>query len=190
MTSPTNTSDALSLVAAKLNSGGYHWMLVGSVAALLYGRGRTTNDLDIVLDCEGIDPGQLSMLFLPEYFVDEEMVVNSIVHGMMFNAIPVYGGMKVDLVPLPDEPFERQAFERRQVVDWHDTPVFATAPDDLVIAKLRWAKASGSERQLADVRAIMALELFDEHDEYFQRWISALGLEATLDASRTTRYDA
>jgi hypothetical protein len=190
MTSPTNTVDALSLVAGKLNAGDYRWMLVGSVAALLYGRGRTTNDLDIVLDCHGIDPGQLSALFLPEYFLDEEMIVNSIALGMMFNAIPVHGGMKVDLVPLPEEPFEQEAFGRRQVVDWHDTPVFATAPDDLVLAKLRWAKASDSERQLADVRAIMALELFDEHEEHFRTWVRRLDLEATLDASRSTRYDA
>ncbi len=165
-------------------------MLVGSVAALMYGRNRSTDDIDIVLDCTRVNPERLSNLFEPEYMLDPVMVADSVRRGIMFNAIPLTRGPKVDLIPVKPAPFEREAFRRRQQRDWHGTPVSVIAPDDLVIAKLSWAKESQSERQLADVRAIMAMDIVDESDDHFQHWVSSLGLEATLDASRSTRYEA
>ena len=182
--------DLLSILANKLDAGGYQWMLVGSVAGLMYGRNRSTDDIDIVLDCARIDPARLSADFNPEYMLDEEMVRDSIRVGMMFNAIPWHGGPKVDLVPLKTDAFDQWCFRRRAREPWRETHVSVVRPDDLVLSKLRWAKDSMSERQLADVRAIMATGLVDEYDDDFQRWIRQLGLDAALDASRSTRYEA
>jgi hypothetical protein len=182
-------TDALSRLAEKLQILGYDWMLVGSVAGYMYGHGRATMDIDVVLDCRNVAPERMSKAFEPEYMLDPEMVRDSAARGMMFNAISLVGAPKVDFAPLPRLPFDREAFARRKAIPWAETTVSIVDPIDLVLSKLRWAKESGSQRQLADVRAIMALGLFDEHDEYFQRWISGLGLAATLDASRSAGYD-
>ena len=190
MTQPLHPTDALSLVAGKLNAAGYRWMLVGSMAGLLYGHVRSTVDMDIVLDCKGLDPQRLSDTFAPEYYLDEQMIQTSAPLGIMFNAISMGAGPKVDLIPLVDQPFERGAFERRQAIAWHGTPVMTTTSEDLVLSKLRWAAASQSARQLGDVRAIMALGLFDEHASYFQHWVRTFGVERLLDACRTSRYEA
>lgn len=187
---PKDPVDALTQVAEKLNALALDWMLTGSVAAFLYGRNRSTVDIDIVLNCDRLPIGPLCDAFAPEYMLDPQMVRDSIPIGMMFNAIPMTGGPKIDLIPLKTEAFERTAFGRREVHDWHGTRLFVISAADLVLSKLRWAKQSQSERQLADVRAIMATGLVNEDDSDFQRWLAQLDLRPTLDASRETRYDA
>ena len=137
-----------------------------------------------------MDPLELSKRFAPEYHLDEEMARTSFTDGLMFNAISMGGGPKVDLVPLSEGAFEVSAFGRRKLVPWHGIAVPIIAADDLVIAKLRWAKESESQRQLGDVRAIMSMGLVDEHESYFRNWIAALGLQHVLGASRATRYEA
>jgi hypothetical protein len=118
------------------------------------------------------------------------MVRTSAPRGQMFNAIPLLGGPKVDFAPLGQDAFERSAFERRRALDSGGASLWVADVVDLVLSKLRWAKLGGSARQLADVRAIMALGHFSEHDPYFQRWLDALDLRDHLDGSRETRHDA
>lgn len=165
-------------------------MLVGSVAAFLYGRERSTHDIDVVFDPAGVIPSRVSASFQPEYMLDPDMLAESLVTGMMANAIGLEGGPKIDLVPRPDEPFDRDAFGRRSARAWFGRSLFVIAPPDLVISKLRRAKDSMSERQLADVRAIMALGRFDEHDAEFNGWVDRLQLRDVLEASRENRYEA
>jgi len=186
---PQTSQDALTVIARKLNDLAVPWMLTGSVAAFIYGRDRSTVDIDIVIGCARLIPGELVRSLEPEYFLDEQMVRDSLRSGEMFNAIPMTGGPKIDFIPLKPDPFEQTAFRRRASVDWHGTILSVATGKDLVISKLRWARESLSERQLADVRAIMSLGLVDE-DEDFRRWVARLGLGETLDASRETRYDA
>jgi hypothetical protein len=164
-------------------------MVTGSVAALFYGRDRTTVDVDIVIEMRGVNAEGMAAAFEPDWFLDADMVRDSIATSFMFNAIPVTGGPKIDFIPLKSDPFERNAFQRRRTLDWHGTPLSVIAGVDLALSKLRWAKDSMSERQLADVRAIMSFGVVDD-DEYFQHWIRVLGLQHVVDASRETRYDA
>jgi hypothetical protein len=187
---PQHPTDTLSLLAGKLEGLGYDWMLVGSVAAFFHGYQRSTMDIDIVLDTRGVEPERLARTFAPDYMLDPRMAEESLERGTMFNAISLVGGPKVDFAPLTDDDFEQSAFRRKLPVEWHGGSLWVIDAMDLVLSKLRWALASESQRQLADVRAIMALELFDEHDAYFQRWVRRLRLGETLDASRAAGYDA
>jgi len=186
---PQSPMDALSIIARRLNDLEVPWMLTGSVAALIYGRDRSTVDIDIVVDCARLSLVEFAQGMQPEYFLDEQMVRDSLRSGEMFNAIPLAGGPKIDFIPLKPDPFEQTAFGRRETVDWHGTALNVASGKDLVISKLRWARESRSERQLADVRAIMSLGLVNE-DEDFGRWVATLDLGETLAASRETRYDA
>lgn len=164
-------------------------MLTGSVAALFYGRTRTTVDVDIVLDCAGLNPEALADALAPEYFLDTEMVRQSLETNLMFNALPLAGGPKIDIIPLSRDPFDQVAFSRRVMRDWFGTPASTISGMDLVLNKLRWAKDSMSERPLADVRAILNADVIEDAAE-FERWVRALGVQRGLDASRASRYEA
>lgn len=84
---PQAPIDALTLVAARLSDIGVAWMLTGSVAAFLYGRDRSTADIDIVVDCSNLTARRLVESLQPEYFLDEEMTRDGIVRKETFNAI-------------------------------------------------------------------------------------------------------
>jgi hypothetical protein len=61
---------------------------------------------------------------------------------------------------------------------------FVAAAEDLVIAKLEWAAASDSDRQLRDAAGVVAVA--DRLDEaYIDRWATALG---AMDAWREIRH--
>jgi hypothetical protein len=107
----------------------------------------------------------------------------------MFNAIPAMGGPKLDFIPLTSDPFDQVAFKRRIIHDWFGTPAFVVSGMDLVLNKLRWAKTSMSERQFADVRAILSNDVITDTAE-FERWVRILGLQRGLDASRASGYEA
>lgn len=164
-------------------------MLVGSVAGSFYGLGRTTLDIDLVIDLAARPAQLVARSVEPEYFIDEVALAASKRNGEMVSALVQQGiGFKVDINPLRMDHFERVAFGRRRREDWEGTPVSVISPPDLVISKLKWGKPSWSERQFSDVQAIMALELFDEHDPDFQHWIQRLDLGDALEASRSSRY--
>ncbi len=187
---PNPSVDALSTVAGCLDRANLRWMLVGSVAAFLYGHERSTHDIDVVFDPARVVPALVSAAFSPDYMLDPQMLSDTLRTGNMANAIAMRGGPKVDLVPLATHPFDRTAFERRESFEWQGRLIRVITPMDLVVSKLRWAKDSMSERQLGDVRAIMAMGRFDEHDADFNSWINRLQLRDVLEASRETRYEA
>jgi len=64
---------------------------------------------------------------------------------------------KVDLVPLPNDPFTRAAFERRQRMAYDaagHTASFVTA-EDIVLAKLLAFQQTGSDKHLRDARGVV-----------------------------------
>ena len=56
-----------------------------------------------------------------------------------------------------DRPFSVEEFRRREPADLLGTPGFVATAEDLILAKLEWAKATGSQRQLDDVAGIFAI---------------------------------
>lgn len=182
--------DALTIAALKLHATQAPWMVTGSTAALFWGRIRTTIDIDIVVDFRKVDPDHFALAFAPEYMLHAEMIRDTMRTGIMANALPLEGGPKLDLIPLKaNDDFQLSAFERRIPLDWMGVPIFAASPEDVILNKLLWGRASDSQRQLADVQAIMA-ENDDLELDYIQRWASQLNLEQELEAARTTRHDS
>lgn len=70
---PQTPGDSLSLIAEKLERLGCRWMVVGSVAAFLYGYTRSTVDIDIVVGTSGLVPERTALAFEPEYMLDPLM---------------------------------------------------------------------------------------------------------------------
>lgn len=181
--------DALTDVVTRLDAVGVDYMLTGSAAGCLYGVMRTPADLDFVVKLMDEQIGRLVEALSTDYYVESAAVADAVEGGSVFSAIPLSRSLKADFIVLRDEPFDLAEFSRRQRVARKTGPVWAIAPADLVLSSLRWARTRHGGQQLADVRTIMAAGLVSEDDE-FCRWIETLGLNPSLDASRTTRYDA
>ncbi len=103
----------------------------------------------------------------------------------MFNVVDTSTGWKVDLIIRKSRPFSRVEFERRRLVDFDGLQLWVTALEDLIIAKLEWAKLGGSARQLEDVSSMLRIAGTEIDKAYLDRWIEALELHTQwLSAQR------
>jgi hypothetical protein len=140
---------------------GIPYMVVGGFAATFYGEPRLTIDVDIVVD---INPEHVSPLLaafpIPDYYLSEESVRDSLHRRYPFNVIQPATGAKVDLVPLPGDAFTRVAFQRRQRLVYDEaghSASFITA-EDIVVAKLIAHCETGSDKHLRDARGVLVTQ--------------------------------
>ena len=137
------------------------YMVVGGFAAIFYGEPRLTLDVDIVVDMKPVHIRPFVAAFpIPDYYVSEEAIRDSLRRRFPFNVIQPFTGAKVDLVPLPRDVFTRMAFERRERME-HDveghSATFIRA-EDLVVAKLVAFRETQSDKHLRDARGILAMQ--------------------------------
>ncbi|MGH2609188.1 MAG: hypothetical protein ACRDHF_08870 [Tepidiformaceae bacterium] len=135
MPGPQHPMDTIMMIAPRFDEIGLKWMLAGSVAGLMYGHTRGTDDIDIVFDRHCVIAPIVTGALLPEYSLDMQMFRDTLRTGMMCNAIAQHGGPKIDLVPLGDDLFSKLSFERRRRIEWHGIMVPVIREDHLVISK-------------------------------------------------------
>jgi hypothetical protein len=175
-------NDTLREIVARLESCGIAYMLVGSVAALAYGHTRSTRDFDMVIEARA--PALRKFVrSLPEarFYVAEEAAMEALEHETLFNVIDMGTGWKADLIPRKARAFSEVEFARRTRVEVLGSPMFVASLEDVIVAKLEWAKAGGSERQLEDVRALVGLGAERIDHAHVEHWVDLLGLRELWD---------
>ena len=178
----TTQAQLLAAIGDRLDAAGIPYMVVGSVAGSFHGEPRTTVDIDIVIDptADALH-GLVASLPRAEFYVDENAVAEALARRTSFNVIDQATGGKVDLLIRRDRPFSRVEFDRRILasVFGRETPI-ATA-EDTILAKLEWAVAGESDRQLRDVARILAVSGAALDRAYLGRWVTQLGLEESFE---------
>ncbi len=169
----------LKLVTARLDAAGIPYMLTGSLASGHYGEPRMTRDIDLVVELEPADATRLVALFAAEFDVDEDSVRRAIERRSMFNLIHIEAIVKVDFIVRKDDAYRRGEFERRRRVAIAGQPMTLVSPEDLILSKLLWAKAGGSELQRRDVRQLIRM-VSNLDWAYVDRWAAALSVSALL----------
>ena len=170
-------SSPLAAIIRELSRAGIPHMLAGSFASSYHGDPRTTNDIDLV-----IAPTRTSLesfvrsLDLTEYDVSPEAALEAFGRQGQFNVIVLESGWKVDLILRKERAFSRSEFERRELAAIEETQVFVATAEDTIVAKLEWAKAGESERQLRDVTGILELRGSNLDLAYIEQWVAELDL--------------
>lgn len=175
----TTTANPLATIVAELARHGIPHMLAGSFASSWHGEPRTTHDIDLV-----IDPSRESLrrfvrgLDRDRFYVSEEAASEAFEQRSQFNVVLLDSGWKVDLILRKERPFSRSEFERREPGEIAGVSVLVATAEDTIVAKLEWARAGESERQLRDVVGILAVSGQSLDRAYIDRWVAELGLEA------------
>ena len=155
--------------------------IVGSVASSRFGVQRATLDIDFVAD---IKPSQIPALvraLTPDFYIDEELVMDAIQRRSSFNALHLETGAKLDFFALKNRPYDRVALDRRSP----EIPAFMTA-EDVLLGKLEWYRAGDetSERQWGDVLGILnTAPAFDL--EYARHWANEIGVLDLLERAES-----
>jgi hypothetical protein len=66
----------------------------------------------------------------------------------------------------------------------HEFQLFVASPEDIIVAKLEWAKLGASHRQLEDVAAVLRVQGQALDMAYLQKWVSELGLSVEWERAR------
>lgn len=167
----------LERIIAALTGAGIPYMLTGSFASSYHGTSRSTQDIDLVI---APTPDQIRALvkLLPssEYYIDESTALKAVRNLGQFNIIDQVSGWKIDLIIRKERPFSRQEFDRREKIDFQGIELVIASAEDVVVAKLEWAKRGGSERQIEDAAGILRIRGKDLDREYIDKWVEDLGL--------------
>jgi len=176
-------SELLSKVVRVLDDNGIQYMVTGSFASSLQGEPRMTHDIDLLV---AIPPTAVDKLLEsfppPDFYLDRDAVTRAIRGRDMFNLLDVVGGDKVDFwIMNKDDPFDRSRFARRYEDETLGVRFMVSSPEDTILAKLKWAKASGgSEKQFADAKGVYELQFGSLDMQYVRRWAKDLGVEDLL----------
>ena len=185
MTTDQQPAALLKCIVDALDRNRIPYMVVGSFASTFHGEPRTTQDLDLVID-PTLDSLQrlVSDLDPSEFYVDADTARDALNRRTMFNVIEMATAWKVDLVIRRARPFSIEELARRQRVTMLGVQVAAATAEDTIIAKLEWAKAGNSDRQLDDVAGILRVRGSDIDQAYIERWVSDLQLESQWERAR------
>lgn len=172
------TRDLFSRVLGALETAGIPVMLTGSFASSYHGAPRATQDVDLVI-APTADQLRTFIALLPrdEFYADEGAALEALRLEGQFNLIDLRFGWKVDLIIRKSRPFSREEFDRRRVVELEGANVPIATPEDVLIAKMEWARMSESARQVEDAARILRVRAAQLDQAYMERWVAELGLE-------------
>jgi hypothetical protein len=178
-------SKVLENLRAALDDVGVPYMVTGSLVSSVHGVPRATQDIDLV-----VEPTREQLSALMEYFgeptydSDKDDAFDAFRRRSMFSVIDRRGIWKIDFIVRKERPFSRREFGRRQKVEILGLSVYAATPEDMVLAKLEWAKLGESERQIKDAAGIIEIQGANLDLDYVERWVAALDIEDQWNAAQ------
>ena len=89
----------------------------------------------------------LARMLETTFYADAGMMRDAVRHCSNFNLLDLATGFKVDVFIRKDHPFDQSAMARRMAVDVPMVPqtkLMVYSPEDVILSKLEWARASRS----------------------------------------------
>jgi hypothetical protein len=176
-------------VVARLDAADIPHMMTGSIASSWYGEPRATQDLDVVIDPSvGALDRLVEGLKADRCYVDRYVALAALRDRTQFYAVGP-DAFKADFILRHDRPFSVAEFERRRPAELLGTGTFIPTVEDMVIAKLDWAQATDSDRQLRDVDGMLQVGGEQIDRAYIQSWVYSLGLEESWERVQGREHD-
>ncbi|MBI3988611.1 MAG: hypothetical protein HY347_03235 [candidate division NC10 bacterium] len=167
-----------------LRGARFRYMIIGGVAVGLWGRPRTTLDVDfaVLTDLEGLR--RLSEQAKHHRFrIDREWAEwNPMARETQLRLI--HGDLRIDLLTPADE-HDREALRRRRVKAWHRRRLWFVAPEDLILQKLK----VGRPRDFEDALSVFETQKGRLEEAYLLRWGRKLGIVEELRYLRRSGLD-
>jgi len=168
--------EVLKIVTHRLNKAKISYLISGSIASNYYTIPRMTRDIDIVLELKEDFVDAFVKLFEKDFHTDKQMIKNEVLRRGIFNLIHEKYIVKIDFIIRKETDFQNSMFLRKKEISIHNNKMQIISAEDLILAKLLWAKDSISEMQLRDVKNI--IKTVDSLDlNYISNWVVKLGLQ-------------
>lgn len=166
----------LQKVINRLQKASIPYMLTGSMAMNFYGHPRATNDFDLVIEIHHDKVKPFLKLFEDDFYVSREAVEQAVSSQKIFNAIDNETVFKIDFIVRKNDPLSLEQFKRRKIKEIEGLKAYVISPEDLILAKLNWAKESLSEIQKQDVKNLLDVLEKELDYGYLEKQSTSLGL--------------
>ena len=169
------------LFTQRIDKLGVPYMVSGSVAAILYGEPRLTNDVDMIVVLSRERAAGLAELFAPSEFYCPPLEVITVEalreQRGHFNIIHQETGFKADIYLGGRDPLHAWGLARAKRVQLGEDTIVVAPPEYVIVRKLEYYREGGSEKHLRDIRAMLRTSPELIHQADLQRLITERGLD-------------
>ena len=161
------------------------YFIGGSMASALHGVARSTLDADMVAEIQLAQVNSVVKALGDDFYADEEMIREAIIHHIRFNLIHLATMFKVDVFIPKERPFDRVQFQRRveQLLTTNpEKKAFMTTAEDIILAKLEWYRLGNenSDRQWRDILGVLKVQAGLLDMDYLHEWAAELRVSDLL----------
>jgi hypothetical protein len=179
-----NTDEVVSSVIAILNGQSVPYMIVGSLATNFYCVPRSTQDGDFVVQAplgklaHAISQTSGLSRFNPQMGFESVTATKKIVlHTLEHD-------FEIELFELSSDEHDQQRFLRRIHVELLGEEAWIATLEDMIVTKLRWARDAGREKDIADLRNLIAVQQESADWPYVESWCERHGTRELLERLR------
>ncbi len=174
-------NDLLSLFIFPLQEADVPYMVTGSVAGMLYGEPRLTNDVDVVVSLDDSIIRRLSKLYPSVSFYCPPVEVLHVenrrgIRGH-FNVIHLESGSKADFY-IAYNPLHDWGMKQKRLVQLEGVSMWVAPPEYVIVRKLEYYREGGSEKHLRDIAGMLAVSGAMIDRDIVSEWCRKLGLES------------
>lgn len=155
---------------------GIRYRIVGSMASIIYGEPRFTNDIDVLVELTADRIEALEKEFQPpDFYFSSDAALDAIQRRHQFNILHIPSGLKVDVIQCKGDEFGQldiQGGQRIQVQGLYDA--WFASPENVILMKLRYFQDGGSEKHLRDITGILKIQKDRIDLAYLDLWAERL----------------
>ncbi len=157
------------------------YFVTGGFAVSVWGRIRTTHDLDVIVAVSLKDIEIFKEIFnIADFYFSKEAAKQAVLAKTTFNVIHHETGLKIDFWILRNDVFGKFQLRRRKRAKFLDRSIYFISPEDLILIKLQWYKESESERHYFDALSIYQTQRM-LNKKYLERWAKIQGTMKFLE---------
>jgi hypothetical protein len=165
-----------------LNRLGMRYVVNGSVASILYGEPRLTNDVDVIVFLREREIIRLAEAFPPpEFYVPPaEVIAVEVMRSAkgQFNVIRGSTGFKADFFTAGRDDLNAWAFRNARKMEFRGEQIVVTPPEYVIVRKLEYFRDGGAEKHVRDIRAMLSISGEGIDPAALNDWIRVRGVEA------------
>jgi hypothetical protein len=175
------------IVTRILEELGIPYLIGGSVASIIHGEPRLTNDIDLVAEIKEELVPQLVAALEADFYVDDRAMLRAIRERRSFNILYLETMYKVDIfIPRGDEWSHEQMRlrEGKTLVEGDDSTVrLVSNPETTVLQKLWWFRRGNevSGQQWRDVLGVLKVKADRLDYDYLKHWAARLAISDLLE---------
>jgi hypothetical protein len=174
-------SDFVLLFTRRLEALGARYMVSGSIAVIIYGAPRLTNDVDLIVVLDQARAARLTEVFAETEFYVPPLEALRIEAAREqrghFNIIHHETGFKADIYLAGDDPLHAWALTRARKLALGGESIVVAPPEYVILRKLEFHREGGSEKHLRDIRSMMDTSADAIDRPTLERMIAERGLQ-------------